>query len=98
MVMRLHVEGASDEERARGLAAAVVALASAGVTPWQAALGLHARVCWDIGGFNEANEPTDAELDAAKAWDEAEYAALHACCEGWTVIPYGAHIEVTPDR
>lgn len=95
MTIILHVEGATPEALARGVAAAQAVFQAAKVTPWEAAQGVHARERWDISSVDDAFVASDEELAAATAWDDAEEAALKVCCDG-RAIPPGAHLEVTP--
>jgi hypothetical protein len=94
MTMVLHVEGASPEELARGLAAARAVLNAAGVADVDAAWAAHVRERWDISAFADEYTVPGAELAAASALDEASAKAIAACCAGWPSVPPGAHLDV----
>lgn len=90
----LHVDGASDADLARGLAAAHAVFTAAGITPAKGARGLFNRERWDVQGFPEDAEPSPEDLDAASAWDDADRAAAQACCAGWPAAPESAGLEL----
>ncbi len=82
--LRLTVDGATEEEETRGVNAAMAVFNEAGINPYDAAGGAHARAIWDDKGFPDNDEDfTDKEAVAATVWDQAEKAAMDACCEVW---------------
>lgn len=81
----LDVKGATDEELARGLAAAREIFDAAGATPYEAAVARFKR-------DGEMDEMTDREARIADLWDIADEAAIRACCAGWDKIPKDAQI------
>lgn len=98
MKLRIHIEGATDEEVARGIAAALKHLEVRGFAPAEAAASCVKRDRWSDSGFRR-DEPTDAEMHAADAWDEADRIAAAACCEGWNAAPFCSDLEIErPDR
>ncbi len=96
MTIILHVEGATEEELARGVAAAEAVFERAGIQPWRGALGVYEREMWDRTDFDEATTPTGMDREAAEAMREARDAALKACCEGWSEIPVDARLDIIP--
>lgn len=92
MKLVLHVPGAPADSLAEGLTAAQAVFDQAGVTALQAAQAAFKREGWDMRGFKEADAPTDAEMDAAAAWDDAEPAAFMACCGAGLAVPPGAFL------
>ncbi|MEF7616293.1 hypothetical protein V4F39_20430 [Aquincola sp. MAHUQ-54] len=92
MVLRINIEGATEEEVARGIAAAKAHLAFRGFDPAEAAASCVKRDRWSGNGFRGA-EPTDREMQAADAWDEADRIAAAACCEGWRAAPFCSDLE-----
>mgnify|MGYP001459875755 CR=1 FL=1 len=81
----LTVEGAEPEEIARGLAAAQAVFDRAGVTPDRAADARFNAEGWDIRGFDD--DISGDDLAICTVWDEAEGAAIEACCAGWAKRP-----------
>lgn len=100
MTITIHVEGARPEEIIRGLIAAQDVFDRAGVTPDEAATARFVVEGWDLRGFT-GNVP-EAELAICTVWDEADEAALNACCAGWPAdrIPRSADLELVnePER
>ncbi|TBR77022.1 MAG: hypothetical protein EPN64_04695 [Burkholderiaceae bacterium] len=92
--LALNIEGASPEDLARGIAAAQAVFDEARVTPAQAARGLFNRDGWDDRGLPEDTQPTDAEMQAAAIWEDAEFAAAAACCAGWPTMTGPAGLEL----
>lgn len=77
--------GASTEEVDRGLSAANDVLARYGVSAadaWSACCAV-AR-CGEVDG---------ATAVRAAVWNEADAAAVLACCAGWKKIPPAAHLD-----
>jgi len=79
--LRLTIEGATEEELRKGLAAARAVFEREGVHPLVAADGWWALQGWDEGGFQDSLN--DEDSGNASIWLEAEEAAIAACCEGW---------------
>ena len=90
----LNIPGATQAEIERGLAAAQAVLNQGGVTPYEAAAGYFARDGWDVSGFSEDAVPTDAQLRAAGLWEDADVAAVEACCAEWPQKPEHAGLEL----
>ena len=74
----LDIEGASDGEKSRGLDAAEAVFAAAGVDPYEAAWACNARDDQNEGG----ERMTAREASICHVWDEADKAAIEACCAG----------------
>jgi hypothetical protein len=104
------VEGATEEELRRGIAAAQAVFDAAGVTPLEAATSEFRvegdtlrRLSYDseeearsIGGPPEA---TERQYRIAGIWRQADLAAVEACCAGWTrPAPDPAKIEILSQR
>ena len=87
--LTLRADGASDEELARGLAAARAVIEAAATTPLAAASARFTRDC-------EMEELTDEENRICCVWDDAEEAALAACCPGRPEAE-GSCLELTYD-
>jgi hypothetical protein len=97
MTITIHVEGARPEEIIRGLLAAQLVFDKAGVTPDEAATARFVVEGWDIEGFPEPAPA--AELAICHVWDEADQAAVTACCAGWRQekIPSSADLELVTE-
>jgi hypothetical protein len=97
MTITIHVEGARPEEIIRGLLAAQRVFDRAGVSPDEAATARFVVEGWDIEGFPEP--APDAELAISHVWDEADQAAVTACCAGWRQdkIPGSADLELVTE-
>jgi hypothetical protein len=97
MTITIHVEGAKPEEIIRGLLAAQLVFDRAGVTPDDAATARFVVEGWDIEGFPEP--APDAELAICHVWDEADQAAVTACCASWRQekIPASADLELVTE-
>lgn len=93
MNLIIHVDGATAEEFERGVAAAQAVFDSARVTPYEAAAAHFARAGWDLGGC-EGDGPSDAVMERAALWHEADLAAAQACCATWSALPESADLEV----
>lgn len=94
MTITIRVEGAQPEDIVRGLLAAQDVFDKAGVTPDQAATARFVVEGWDIRGFT--GKIPEAELAICTVWDEADHAAVQACCAGWSAnkIPDSAELEL----
>ncbi|TIP26223.1 MAG: hypothetical protein E5X67_21410 [Mesorhizobium sp.] len=94
MTITIHVAGAQPEDIVRGLLAAQSVFDRAGVTPDLAATARFIVEGWDIRGF--PNPAPEAELAICNVWDEADQAAVEACCVGWPAdrIPDTADLEL----
>lgn len=94
MTITIHVQGAQPDEIVRGLLAAQEVFDKADVTPDQAATARFVVEGWDIKGFPEP--APEAELAICGVWDEADQAAVRACCTGWSPdrIPDSASLEL----
>ncbi|MGB3389925.1 MAG: hypothetical protein WBA88_18295 [Pseudaminobacter sp.] len=97
MTITIHVEGARPEDIVRGLLAAQDVFDRAGVTPDQAATARFVVDGWDIRGFPEP--APEVELGICGVWDEADQAAVKACCAGWPAdkIPGSAELELVQE-
>lgn len=99
MTITMRVDGAKPEEIVRGLLAAQDVFDKAGVTPDEAATARFVVEAWDISGF--VGKAPEAELAICTVWDEADEAAVAACCAGWDSgkVPDSANLElVTPPQ
>ncbi|WP_145721031.1 hypothetical protein [Mesorhizobium tianshanense] len=78
----------------RGLLAAQEVFDKASVTPDQAAMARFVVEGWDIRGF--AGKVPEEELAICTVWDEADQAAVQACCAGWPAdkVPRSAELEL----
>lgn len=94
MTITIHVAGAQPEDIVRGLLAAQAVFDRAGVTPDQAATARFVVEGWDIRGF--AGKVPEEELAICTLWDEADQAAVQACCAGWPAdkVPGSADLEL----
>jgi hypothetical protein len=80
--LTLSAEGASDQDLARGLAAAMGVLTAGGVSAQQALMAHWLHEGWKGLGAPETARPPDATLMAARLWVEAGEAAAKACGQG----------------
>ena len=96
MELRIHIDGATEEEQARGIAAAWAHLQACGLDPATALAAVHKRDRWSGSSFRH-DEPTDADMAAADAWDEADRLAANACCAGWPAAPLCADLQWLDD-
>jgi hypothetical protein len=96
MTIIIRVNGASAAELSRGVAAAEASFKAAGVQPWRGANGVSARERWQLAGSAVEAAPTEDQMEAAAAMDQAQRAAGSACCEGWTELPEKIYLEVVP--
>ncbi|WP_143748397.1 hypothetical protein [Mesorhizobium carmichaelinearum] len=94
MTITIRVEGAQPEGIIRGLLAAQDVFDKAGVTPDEAATARFVVEGWDIRGF--VGKVPEAELAICTVWDEADQAAVRACCTGWAAdkVPNSAELEL----
>jgi hypothetical protein len=94
MTITIHVAGAQPEDIVRDLLAAQAVFDRAGVTPDQAATARFVVEGWDIRGF--AGKVPEEELAICTLWDEADQAAVQACCAGWPAdkVPGSADLEL----
>jgi hypothetical protein len=94
MTITIHVAGAQPEDIVRGLLAAQAVFDRAGVTPDQAATARFVVEGWDIRGF--AGKVPEEELAICTLWDDADQAAVQACCAGWPAdkVPGLADLEL----
>lgn len=94
MTITIRVEGAQPEEIVRGLLAAHDVFDKARVTPDQAAMARFVVEGWDIRGFT--GKVPEEELAICTVWDEADQAAVQACCAGWATdkVPSSAELEL----
>jgi hypothetical protein len=94
MTITIRVEGAQPEEIVRGLLAAQEVFDKAGVTPDHAAMARFVVEGWDIRGFT--GKVPEEELAICTVWDEADQAAVQACCAGWDAdkVPESADLEL----
>jgi len=92
-----NVEGGSLQQLSRGMSAALAVFELAGCTPDAAASARFAIESWDENGFDAALLPTDEQWRVVGIWDEANDAAVKACCDGWAAIPEDAGISLAFD-
>lgn len=85
----VHVEGASPEELARGLAAAQQVFDAAGVTAFAAAAVFKTE--------EERGDLRDEEERLVHLRNDAARAAAAACCDGWELPKEWATLEVEFD-
>ncbi len=84
MRLTLDIDGMPPEAIDRGIKAAQLVFDDAGVTMEQGAPGVLYREMWDTEGFPDDHPLyTDAAARAADVWDDAQVAALNACCPEW---------------
>ncbi|RWI08815.1 MULTISPECIES: hypothetical protein [Mesorhizobium] len=97
MTITIRVEGAQPEEIVRGLLAAQEVFDKAGVTPDQAAMARFVVEGWDIRGFT--GKVPEEELAICTVWDEADQAAVQACCSGWDAdkVPSSGDLELVQE-
>jgi hypothetical protein len=88
MKLMVHIAGASRLELRRGIDAAQQVFNRSGVSA-EMAIGLMRKRDFAIDPL------TPWERRHASLWEEAERAALMACCQGWTIdrIPSDAGLE-----
>jgi hypothetical protein len=89
--LRVHIDGASPEELARGVEAALQTFSNAGVTAFAAA-----AVVFKMEGEQEDLSEEDNKL--VHLWNDASRAAAAACCDGWELPKEWATLEVDFDR
>jgi hypothetical protein len=98
MQLTLNVAGASVDEIVKGLSAAVAIFADAGTTPYAAAEARFQRDGYEqyLGRDGKISEDwmTDEHHRICNVWDEAEQAAIEACCAGWPERPTLACLEL----
>jgi hypothetical protein len=91
MPLTLKVAGASVDEIARGLSAAQAIFAAYGTTYHDAALARFQRDGFDFyvkeDGTVSDDWMTPEQHRICNVWDEAEEAAVVACCHGWPKRP-----------
>ena len=94
MDITISVEGASRKEIERGILAAKTVFHRERVTPEAAADGRFNVESWDDRGFE--GPVSNEDLDLHAIWDQADQAALQACCAGWEKrrIPTSASLEL----
>ncbi|MCW3476311.1 hypothetical protein [Limobrevibacterium gyesilva] len=85
----LHVEGAREDELARGLSAAEAVLRRDGDIDLEAAMVANASRDFIMldGDLQPINDITEEEHRLAKLWEDALSAALDAGCAGWAEEP-----------
>jgi hypothetical protein len=85
--------GATADEMARGLAAVRGVFDRHGITRAPADARYNVDV-WDINRFKERSHAEDLALCAI--WNEADEAAVKACCSGWSKrrTPISANLEL----
>lgn len=89
--------GASEADRERGLAAALLYLEHAGVSVDRALTGAQARMDWGDSGLAPLLEPSQPDLTGAEALDGALEAALRACYRGRNA-PLEAELRRSPSN
>jgi hypothetical protein len=85
----LHVEGARDEELARGVTAAEAVLYRDGDIDLVATMAANASRDFIMldGNLQPINDISEEEHRLATLWEGALGAALDACCAGWAKQP-----------
>jgi hypothetical protein len=85
----LHVEGASEDELARGVAAAHAVLFRDGDVDLVAAMAANASRDFIMldGNLEPIKDISEEEHRLARLWEDALGAALDACCAGWSDQP-----------
>ncbi|MBT2325887.1 hypothetical protein J7E62_26510 [Variovorax paradoxus] len=92
--MVVHVEGSTPEQRARGVAAAQEVFERAGVEPWATAKAHFKRAGESLQPSDVESSLTEEEGRLAHLFDEAEEAALAACCEEWDAVPPDSYFQL----
>jgi hypothetical protein len=96
--LSIRIEGATEAEIARGIAAAQFVFARAYTTAWEAAYAALRREDYipyfDDNGEISGPHMTAEELRICDLWDEADSAAVLACCERWAEKPERANLEI----
>jgi hypothetical protein len=87
MKLLIHIDGATELEVSRGIAAAQKIFDEGGATAYEAAA---ARLKRD----GEQDDLTEREGQIAHLWEDADYGAAQACCAGWAQIPPSACLEL----
>ena len=96
--LSLRVEGATEAELTRGLLAAQAVFDKAEITAWNAAAASFQRDGYlqylDTDVVTADDWMTAEEDRICDVWDEAEHAAVEACCAGWAVKPESGRLEL----
>lgn len=92
--MVVHVEGSTPEQRARGVAAAQEVFKRAGVDPWDTAKAHFKRAGECLALSDAEDRLSEEEGRLAHLFDEAEEAALAACCEGRDAVPPDSYFQL----
>jgi hypothetical protein len=90
MKLMLSVHGATPEQIAAGIAAAQAIFEREGCTAEEAADASFEVEGWDIRGFQ--GDLSDRAAELMGVWEEAQQAAIEACCAGWAKRPSGAYL------
>jgi hypothetical protein len=89
---------ATVDEIVKGLAVAQAIFVKAGTDAYGAASAKLQRDRYaeylDKDGEISEDSMTDEEARVCMVWEEAEEAAIAACCEGWAVKPTSAYLEL----
>jgi hypothetical protein len=92
--LTLHIDGATPEECRHGLEAAKAVFRNAGVTAFAAVAARLKGDGWDMAGLQNHHPLTDEEAKIVDLWDEADHAAVEACCVGWSQKPKFADLDL----
>jgi hypothetical protein len=84
MNLKISINDANPDELARGLLAAQTIFDRTGVTPQRAAEARFSVEGWDLSGYD--SEVSADDLDICHLWDEADEAAVRACCADWDEV------------
>ncbi len=93
MALLIHVDGASDGDRLRGVCAAWAVFDQAGVAASSCAWAkfLHDRAN-TLGP--DAGRLSELVVRCSAVWNEAEQAGLKACCKFLPEVPVGSSMEL----
>jgi len=77
------IDGATADEKAAGIRAALALLEARGVTSQEGMLAEYQLHAWDDAGFSDDRAPNDDQNSAFAAWSAAWRAANSAIGQGW---------------
>ena len=88
--LAIRIEGATQDDVKRGIAAAQAVFDAAGVEPLDAAAAIFKR-------DGEVEELTDEDCELIEVWNAADTAANVACCGAWPKRPVHYILELLPE-